>query len=141
MNIPVDSIILEEGTCNDDKIFNASSGICVSKNGIVGKKLIASFGNYIKVACKDHFKFNQDKQRCMSTKTKIIPAGTLSKYGYHGKEPEKIRREALVKAIKEYGHSVVTHKLNAVSILQKNKNPALSKIFRDDMIWVKENYQ
>lgn len=67
---------------------------------------------------------------------KISKDGALSSLGYSSNNSERSRHIALNKAIKDYGYISVIRKLNALAVLNKNKNPRLSKIFRDDQRWV-----
>ena len=76
-------------------------------------------------------------------KTNIIgplKKGHLTKFGYRVKKNLSIRRRALASAVKEYGSLCVFRKLNAVYVLNKNKNPGKSKIFKRDRNWIKRTY-
>jgi hypothetical protein len=65
--------------------------------------------------------------------------GTLGRYGYKTKFNQVVRRAALRKAVVAESYATVVRKLNAVAILQKNTNPRVHKILRDDMAWVQKN--
>jgi hypothetical protein len=74
---------------------------------------------------------------------KLIPKlkkGLLAKYGYHDvmHMTQKARRTALRKALKAYGRDNLIDKLNAVVVLNKNTNPALSRRFAMDRNWVEK---
>lgn len=74
---------------------------------------------------------------------KLIPklrSGTLSRHGYSSKDPTQQRHEALSKAVKAEGATVVIRKLNVVATLQKNTNPKLSKEMKADSAWVKATF-
>ena len=67
----------------------------------------------------------------------------LSKYGYKDvlhTNREK-RRKSLKRALKAYGGPTLIRRLNAVSVLNRNRNPRLSKTFRNDMHWVQKQYR
>ena len=66
-----------------------------------------------------------------------LKKGELRKYGYSYKNPEKIRRIALAKAISVDGRSTVYHRLNAVAKLAVSRAPEASKIFAADRNWVR----
>jgi hypothetical protein len=68
-----------------------------------------------------------------------LEKGTLSQYGYSGvkKLSKTQRRNSLSKAIKNMKPLSVMRKLIAVSTLQKNTNPQMSKIFKEDAEFVK----
>ena len=69
-----------------------------------------------------------------------LQKGTLSKYGYSTNLPIRKRHETLILAIEEYGPVLVLRKLNAVSILTRNKSPTKSKILEQDKQWVQKKY-
>lgn len=78
-----------------------------------------------------------------------LKKGTLTKYGYHASNTEKSRHESLNKFIKEnvlkegleFNSALTAYrKLIAVSTLQKNTNPKISKTMRADAEWIKKKY-
>ena len=76
----------------------------------------------------------------------VIPylfKGTLGKYGYRNVVKLSItqRHSALKKALAHTPALSVYRKLVAISTLQKNTNPKISKIFRNDANWVKTTKQ
>lgn len=88
-------------------------------------------------------------QKVISRKTKpsgdlnqitISHPGSLAVLGYTTKSPLKVRRKALEKAVKKYGGLKVFRKLNAVYVLNSNRNPTLSEKFKRDRNWVKKNF-
>jgi hypothetical protein len=62
-----------------------------------------------------------------------LQKGTLSSLGYAVHESSEKRHEALRKALKVHGYSVVIKKLNAVRILSRNTNPANSAVYTSDI--------
>lgn len=74
---------------------------------------------------------------------RVIPKlrkGELSKFGYSSSASVAERERALRKAVKAYTAISTFRKLNALMVLNKNKNPRLSNIFRRDRDWIKENF-
>lgn len=73
----------------------------------------------------------------------VLEKGVLGKYGY--KEVSKLSKEerhkSLKKAIKDgVEHITIIKRLNALSILNKNKNPILSKLYKTDMKYIQKLY-
>ena len=66
--------------------------------------------------------------------------GELKKHGYAYLLPEMQRRNALRKAIGEFGPLSTYRKLNAASKLTVSENPAASKAFADDRNWIRKTY-
>ncbi len=64
--------------------------------------------------------------------------GELKKYGYSTKISETHRHLALTSAARAYGPLSVFRKLNALMVLNKNRSPTSSKVFKDDRDWVKD---
>ena len=62
--------------------------------------------------------------------------GELKKHGYVYEKPEHERREALNKAVKEFGRLGVFHKLDAIAKLSKRTAPKASKVFKEDLEWL-----
>ena len=69
----------------------------------------------------------------------VLEKGTLEKFGYSnvGSMTRQSRQTALSKAITEIKPLSLMRRLNALAVLNKDKNPKLSKIFKDDSEWVK----
>jgi hypothetical protein len=67
----------------------------------------------------------------------VLKKGELVKYGYHANEPEMVRHEALTKALQDIKPLSVYRKLNALYVLNKNKDPQLAQLYRNDADWVK----
>ncbi len=69
-----------------------------------------------------------------------VNKGTLSQFGYTNikQMSKKERRDSLKKAISTIDPLTVRRKLIAVSTLQKNTNPKLSQMLKDDSEWVKK---
>lgn len=65
---------------------------------------------------------------------------SLGKYGYKTSLALNQRHAALEKAVKAYGAHSVWSKLNAVSILNKNRSPKTASIFTTDKNWVKRKF-
>lgn len=84
------------------------------------------------------------KKKCVNTLKSamiILPKsqqGSLTKFGYSSKNSNIERHNSLKKAIKKYTKAAVIHKLNAVSIMTKKSNPAVSKIYKSDITWVQK---
>ncbi len=68
--------------------------------------------------------------------------GELTKYGYKNVAELSVadRHKALEKAIDEYGSLGVWRKLNAVAVYTKRTLPKLSKIFKEDMNWIRAKF-
>jgi hypothetical protein len=69
-----------------------------------------------------------------------LESGTLGEFGYSDIKnmSKKERRASLNRALESLKPLTVQRKLNAVSILQRNTNPKLSEIMREDMEWVRD---
>ena len=72
--------------------------------------------------------------------TSKFKKNALGKYGYKTSISMTQRHAALQKAVKAYGAHSVWSKLNAVSILNKNRSPKTSSVFTADKNWVKRTY-
>ena len=66
-----------------------------------------------------------------------LEKGTLSKFGYSMKNSQQSRHKSLKKAIKSVKLLSIYRRLNALYILNKNRNPDNAKIFKDDAEWLK----
>ena len=71
----------------------------------------------------------------------IMEKGTLTKYGYSTKKNTGARRQALEKAVKEYGALSVFRKLKAQETLRKRSQPKAREIFATDAEWVREQFK
>ena len=69
---------------------------------------------------------------------KISKQGALD--GYKTKDLAKIRRSILDKYLKLYGYASVVKRLNAISILNKNRNPTVSEIMKKDIRFIQRHY-
>ena len=67
-----------------------------------------------------------------------LKKGDLTKYGYHLKSKSTTRHKALGKARKHYPYATMIRKLNALSILNKNKNKTYSNKAKSDMNYLKK---
>jgi hypothetical protein len=67
----------------------------------------------------------------------VLKKGHLTKYGYHADLSESARHEALKKALGEYSSLSLFRKLNAVYVLNKNRDKKRAAIFKADANWVK----
>ena len=67
----------------------------------------------------------------------VLKKGHLTKYGYHTDLSENKRHEALKKALGEYSSLSLFRKLNAVYVLNKNRDKKRAAIFKADAKWVK----
>lgn len=79
----------------------------------------------------------------VSNYSKIIikDKGGLKKFNYSSKNKAIDRRISLLEAVKNSSFSSIIKKLNAVSILNKNRNPKISKIFKSDMKYIQKIYK
>ena len=68
----------------------------------------------------------------------VLKKGDLTKYGYHADLSEYKRHEALEKARSEYTSLSLFRKLNAVYLLNKNRDKKRAAIFKADANWVKK---
>ena len=69
-----------------------------------------------------------------------LKKGNLTNCGYRVKNTMKDRRKTLKCAVKKYGGLSVFRKLNAISILNKNRNPEVSRKTKKDRNWIKKTY-
>lgn len=67
-----------------------------------------------------------------------LKKGGLGKFGYHTVKnlTLKERKAALINASKSIGYLTVFRKLNAIEIYNRNTNPIISKIFKQDKNWI-----
>lgn len=72
---------------------------------------------------------------------KQLKKGELRAFGYNFRLPNDLRHEALVKAIDVLGPLQVYHKLDAVSIVFREKNPEASAVFSADREWVESHFK
>jgi hypothetical protein len=86
---------------------------------------------------------NSRRSNRRSNKLFTLKKGDLKPYGYSNiltKGPRS-RHIALGKAVRDIGKPLsIFRKLIALSTLNKNKNPKLSKIFKEDAYWLREKY-
>ena len=66
--------------------------------------------------------------------------GELKKHGYMYSLPEEGRRDALRRAISEFGPLSTYRKLNAAAKLTVRENPTASKTFSSDRNWIHRTY-
>jgi hypothetical protein len=88
-------------------------------------------------------KYSLMKGSKIKSKSKVrIPlrAGLLRKYGYSVKNPQKLREKSLASAVGEYGALSVFRKLNALMILNMNKDPYMSNMYKKDRNWVRKKF-
>ncbi len=75
-------------------------------------------------------------------KVKIpVTKGTLRKHGYSTKLSTRKRREALKRAIEEYGALTVFRKLKAMVTMRKRTQPKAREIFEADAEWIRNEYK
>jgi hypothetical protein len=77
------------------------------------------------------------REKRKSRKLFVLKKGHLTKYGYHADLSESVRHEALKKALGEYTPLSLFRKLNAVYVLNKNRDKKRAAIFKADANWVK----
>ncbi len=68
--------------------------------------------------------------------------GDLSKFGYSRVNTLSVseRHGALQKAVSSYGSLTTWRKLNAVYVYTRRTSPGASRIFKDDMDWIRSRY-
>lgn len=68
-----------------------------------------------------------------------LEKGDLKPFGYHdvAKMTKSARQTALKKALAHIKPLPLYRKLNALYVVNENKNPSLARIFKDDSNWVK----
>lgn len=73
----------------------------------------------------------------------LMEKDVLKKYGYDNIKllSKTARQIALKKAIKENKALSVYRRIIAIATLNKNKNPELYKILRDDALWIKSQIE
>lgn len=76
----------------------------------------------------------------MASRITLKRHDSLGKHGYKDVKTlsKTDRQRALLGAIAEFGTTYVIRKLNVLAIYNKNKNPALSRLFRDDIGFVQQ---
>lgn len=67
----------------------------------------------------------------------VLKKGALTKYGYHADLTEPTRRQALQRAFATVTPLSLYRKLNAIYVLNKNRDKKRALIFRSDANWVK----
>ena len=67
----------------------------------------------------------------------VLDKGTLTQFGYHTALRDDQRQATLKKALQQIKPLSVYRKLNALYVLNKNKNPALALLYRSDADFVK----
>lgn len=67
----------------------------------------------------------------------ILERGTLGKYGYKSTLSDSQRRRTLKRALQTLPALTVYRKLNAIALVNRNRNPTLSNLFKEDAEWVK----
>lgn len=68
--------------------------------------------------------------------------GELSQFGYAGVAKLSVvqRHVALKKAVDKFGALSVFRKLNAVAVYTKYTSPVVSRIFKSDMAWIRQQF-
>lgn len=95
----------------------------------------------MKVKLKD-VKIRLKRKPVESSVTNSKNKGSFGKYGYKNvaKLSIKQRQDALKKIVPVYGAINISKRLYTLSIYQKNTNPNVSKIFKEDSEWVRKKY-
>lgn len=88
-----------------------------------------------RMKCLNNNKKNKTKHKC--NVLFILKKGTLSRFGYSMKNSQSKRHNSLKKAIKSTKPLSIYRKLNALYVLNKNRNPLTAKLFKDDAEWLK----
>lgn len=66
---------------------------------------------------------------------------SLHTFGYSSKLKAADRREKLGKAVKKKGYLPIMRRVNAIAIVNRNRNPTASKKFRADVEWLKKKFR
>jgi hypothetical protein len=87
-------------------------------------------------------KKRKTKRRSQTSRRKTrrlftLKKGDLTKYGYHANLSKTARHKALKKARAQYQPLSLSRKLNAVYVLNKNRDKKRAAIFKQDANWVK----
>jgi len=69
-----------------------------------------------------------------------LKKGKLSKYGYSTFEPKTSRAKSLGKAVKEYGALSTYRSLNALAVYNKNTNPEMASVAKEDRDMIRAKY-
>jgi hypothetical protein len=69
----------------------------------------------------------------------VLKKGTLSVFGYSSKIKVRERKEALTRAVEEYGYAPVIKKISVLCIFNKNK-PEMEKVFCSDKKWLMRTF-
>ena len=121
----------------------------IVRNGYLRKGYTRKNGTKIK---KTHIKAKCIKSRGGPGKTSLrfkngkgippLKRGELGKHGYKKIKTLGVRKrhKALSLAIKEYGSKKIFGKLGALRTYQKRTSPEISKLFTDNMKWVRKKY-
>lgn len=70
----------------------------------------------------------------------VLEKGALTKYGYHANLTEEERHSALKKALIHIKPLSVYRKLNALYVLNNNKNKSLAQLYRNDANFVRASF-
>ena len=70
-----------------------------------------------------------------------LKKGTLRQFGYGLYKSAAIRHAALVKGVKMLGYATIIRKLTAIAVLNKNRAPAASKVYRSDMAYLRGKFR
>lgn len=77
------------------------------------------------------------RKRQSSRQLFVLKKGILTNYGYHADLAEPVRRQALQRAFATVTPLSLYRKLNAIYVLNKNRDKKRALIFRSDANWVK----
>lgn len=89
----------------------------------------------MKNKCLNNNKKNKTTHKC--NVLFILKKGTLTQFGYTMKKSKVKRHKSLKNAIKTIKPLSIYRKLNALYVLNKNRNPKTAKLFKDDAEWLK----
>lgn len=67
---------------------------------------------------------------------KITHPGALKAFGYRYTDPTGERHQILRQAARVFGKTNLIMKLNAIAVLNRNRNPRASRVFESDMHYV-----
>ncbi len=86
---------------------------------------------------RSHKRKRKTRRRQSSRQLFVLKKGILTNYGYHADLTEPVRRQALQRAFATVTPLSLYRKLNAVYVLNKNRDKKRALIFRSDANWVK----
>ncbi len=108
-----------------------------SRGKIRRKAYTRKDGTYVKSTCVP----DKGKPGKTPARKKVLPVpvkGNLTKFGYFDVKntTAKVRRAALLKAVKAAGYATIVRRVNLVANYNKLSDPKVHRIMRSDMAWM-----